>query len=141
MSHELGSVRPYLLRGFFDWVVDNDLTPYLIVDAGQDGVEVPAQAVTDGKIVLNISPTATRGLELGNDFVQFGARFSGVHRDIQVPVGAVLAIYAKENGRGITFSDMDDDGGAAPPTSPSDDNNQGNPGQSGSRPTLRLVKS
>ena len=105
MSDEVASVRPYLLRGFFEWVVDNDLTPYIIVDATQEGIQVPPGAVVEGKVVLNISPTATRSLELGNQFVEFGARFNGVHHDLQVPVAAVLAIYAKENGKGITFSD------------------------------------
>lgn len=135
MSDEVTSVRPYLLRGFFEWVVDNDLTPYIIIDATQEGIQVPPDAVVEGKVVLNISPTATRGLELGNQFVEFGARFNGVHRDIQVPVGAVLAIYAKENGKGITFSEMDDE----PPPTGGDGDDRADKDKS--RPALRLVKS
>ena len=125
-------VRPYLLRGFYEWVLDNDCTPYVVVDAADDRVQVPLDAVADGRIVLNIGPAATQGLEIGNDLLSFGARFSGVHRDIQVPVAAVIAIYAKENGRGITFSDEHD--GMVPPSSPNDEQGSG-------RPQLKLVKS
>lgn len=126
-------MRPYLLRGFYEWVVDNALTPYIIADATQSGVTVPQHAVVEGKIVLNISPTATQGLEISNDAVIFGARFNGVHEDVWIPVDAVSAIYAKENGKGITFSEYD--GETQPP--PDDGGDPSKP----DRPALRLVKS
>jgi stringent starvation protein B len=97
------SSRPYLLRALYDWIVDNDLTPHLLVDATADHVEVPRQFVEDDKIVLNLTPSAIRDLDIGNDFVSFSARFSGKAEHILAPVNAVLAIYAKENGKGMLF--------------------------------------
>ena len=95
--------RPYLLRAIFDWLIENDQTPYLLVDAEAPDVMVPLEHVQAGKIILNISLTATRGLELTNDAVSFNARFSGVSMDVYVPVYAALALYSKENGRGMMF--------------------------------------
>ncbi len=99
------SSRPYLLRAIYDWLVDNGLTPHLLVDAGVPGVAVPAAYVKDGQIVLNVSPTAVRGLELGNDLVRFEARFGGQPVTIWVPPNAVRGIYARENGQGMVFPD------------------------------------
>jgi len=101
--------RPYLLRGIFDWLIENDQTPYLLVDAEAEGVLVPLEHVRDGKIILNISLTATRGLELGNDAISFNARFSGQSMDVYVPVYAALALYSKENGRGMMFPEENDE--------------------------------
>lgn len=95
--------RPYLLRAIFDWLIENDQTPYMLVDAEAADVMVPLEHVQDGKIILNISLTATRGLELTNDAVSFNARFSGVSMDVYVPIYAALALYSKENGRGMMF--------------------------------------
>lgn len=103
--------RPYLLRGIYEWLVDNDQTPYLLVDAEADNVQVPGQHVQDGKIILNISPSATRDLILGNEGVSFSARFGGKPMLVNVPADAALALYSKENGRGMMFPDeqsMDD---------------------------------
>jgi stringent starvation protein B len=97
------SNRPYLLRALYDWISDNDLTPYLLVDARVSGVRVPAFAVRDGQVVLNVAMRAVADLELGNDRVRFKARFGGVSHAVEVPVGAVLAIYAHENGQGMMF--------------------------------------
>jgi stringent starvation protein B len=97
------SRKPYLIRGCYDWIVDNHLTPYLLVNANYPGIEVPLQHVNDGRILLNISPTACRGLHLDNDKILFTARFAGVATQIFVPPAAVLAIYAKENGEGMEF--------------------------------------
>jgi stringent starvation protein B len=97
-----------------EWMVDNGFTPHLVVDARRDGVRVPAAHVQDGKIVLNVSLTATRSLSLGNDFVTFEARFGGVSQQLSIPVAAVLGIYARETGQGMVFTDED----SAPPTSP-----------------------
>lgn len=97
------STRPYLIRAFYDWILDNGLTPHLLVDAEAGGVVVPRQFVKDGKIVLNLSPTAVRQLQLGNEVLQFGARFGGVAMEVRVPPAAVLGIYARENGQGMLF--------------------------------------
>lgn len=97
------SNRPYLLRALWDWISDNELTPYLLVDARVPGVRVPAFAVRDGQVVLNVAMRAVADLELGNESVRFKARFGGVGHAIDVPVGAVLAIYAQENGQGMMF--------------------------------------
>ena len=96
--------RPYLLRAFYEWIVDNNCTPYLVVDATMPGVKVPLQHVKDGQIVLNISPGAIGNLLLGNDAVTFNARFSGNPFALYIPVTAVLAIYARENGAGTVFT-------------------------------------
>ena len=99
------SSRPYLLRAIHEWIVDNDCTPFLLVKADAPGVDVPQQFVEDNKIILNISPAATQGLMLGDDAVSFHARFSGKPRAVTVPMEAVLAIYARENGQGMMFAD------------------------------------
>ncbi|MGB1799381.1 MAG: ClpXP protease specificity-enhancing factor [Gammaproteobacteria bacterium] len=97
--------RPYLLRGLYDWICDNHLTPYLLVDATGDDLSIPFEFVEDGKIVLNISPSAVRDLDLSNDYINFKARFSGQSMNVYFPANAVLAIYAKENGRGMIFQE------------------------------------
>ena len=97
--------RPYLLRALSDWILDNHMTPHLLVDAEADDVHVPSQYIDNGKIVLNISPNAIRQLEIGKETVLFSARFGGTLFNISVPIKSVLAIYAKENGEGMVFSD------------------------------------
>jgi stringent starvation protein B len=97
----MSSNRPYLLRAMYDWITDNGLTPYLLVDAQQPGVQVPAFAVKDGKVVLNIAMRAVDQLDLGNDRVRFQARFSGSSHALSIPLPAVEAIYAQENGQGM----------------------------------------
>lgn len=105
---ELTSRRPYLIRALYDWVLDNDLTPHLLVAADADGVDVPRQFVTeDGKITVNISPGAVRDLSLDNGLVSFSARFSGANYNVSVPPGAVLALYARENGEGMLFGEVE----------------------------------
>ena len=99
----MSSNRPYLIRAMYDWISDNGLTPYLLVDARIDGVRVPAFAVKDGQIVLNVAMRAVADLELGNERVRFRARFSGASHDVIVPIAAVLAIYAQENSQGMMF--------------------------------------
>ncbi len=102
------SSRPYLIRALYEWIVVNDLSPYLLVDARLDGVEAPSEFSVNEKIVFNLSPQAVKDLNLGNETVTFSARFSGKSRNIVVPIGAVLAIYSKENGRGMVFSEEDE---------------------------------
>jgi stringent starvation protein B len=94
-----------MVRALYDWILDNQMTPYLLVDALHPDALVPAEFIQDGKLVLNISPTAVRALVLGNERISFNARFSGVAMDVLVPADAVLGIYARENGRGMLFPD------------------------------------
>jgi stringent starvation protein B len=103
------SSRPYLIRAIYEWLVDNQLTPYLMVDAKYPDVDVPSQHIEDGKIVLNIEPQAVGNLSMKNDAVEFDARFSGVARHLYLPVLSIKAIYAFENGRGMIFSEDDED--------------------------------
>lgn len=128
------SSKPYLIRAIYDWLVDNGFTPYLLVDATAPHVAVPQEHVNDGKIILNISPSACRGLHLENDRIVFTARFSGVTKQIFIKPAAVLAIYAEENGRGMEFELEVDDTPPSPPDLPTD--SQG----SRARPSLKLVK-
>lgn len=100
---QLSPRRPYLLRAFYEWLLDNQLTPHLVVDVTLPGVNVPTEYARDGQIVLNIAPRAVGNLELANDAVRFNARFGGVPRQVYVPLAAVLAIYARENGAGTMF--------------------------------------
>ncbi|MBW6391576.1 MULTISPECIES: ClpXP protease specificity-enhancing factor [Halomonadaceae] len=97
------SSRPYLARGLYEWLLDNDQTPYVVVDAEQPGVSVPRQFVQNGQIVLNIGPAAVRDLHIENDAISFGARFGGQPMQVVVPMPALVAIYAKENGVGMVF--------------------------------------
>lgn len=98
------SNKPYLFRAMYQWIVDNGVTPYVIVSVDYPGIAVPLEYAQDGKIVLNISPGACREMHMDNDHILFTARFGGIARNITIPMGAVLAIYAKENGRGMEFS-------------------------------------
>lgn len=97
----MSSNRPYLLRALYEWINDNHLTPYILVDALQPDVQVPASAVKDGKVVLNIAMRAVEALDLGNEALSFQARFSGVSQYLYVPVSAIIAIYAHETGQGM----------------------------------------
>jgi stringent starvation protein B len=99
---ESTSTRPYLIRALYDWCTDNGLTPYVAVLVDET-VQVPREYVKNGEIVLNISFDATSSLKLGNDFIEFKARFAGSAREIMVPVSRVIAIYARENGQGMAF--------------------------------------
>ena len=101
------SNRPYLLRALYDWICDNHLTPYLLVDTSGGDLCVPEDFIEDNRIVLNISPSAVVDLDLSNDYINFKARFSGKSMAVYFPVDAVLAIYAKENGRGMIFPEED----------------------------------
>ncbi|PHM58164.1 ClpXP protease specificity-enhancing factor [Xenorhabdus hominickii] len=95
--------RPYLLRAHYEWLLDNDLTPHIVVDVSLYGVSVPMEYAQNGQIILNISPRAVGNLELTNDEVRFNARFGGVARQVYVPMAAVIAVYARENGAGMMF--------------------------------------
>jgi stringent starvation protein B len=99
----MSSNRPYLLRAMYDWISDNGLTPYILVDAAAPGVDVPRSAVKDGRVVLNVAARAVAQLDLGKDYVRFTARFSGVSQTVEVPMSGILAVYAQENGQGMMF--------------------------------------
>ena len=129
------SSRPYLLRAIYEWIVDNNMTPYLLVDANAEAVQVPTEHVKNGKIILNVSPSAVMDLDLGADSVGFNARFSGKPMFVNVPMKAVLAIYSKENGRGMVFTEDNDDGSPEPGGS-----GPGSGSKESKQPALRVVK-
>jgi stringent starvation protein B len=130
------SNRPYLVRALYEWISDNRMTPHLLVDATYPGAIVPAQFVQDGKIVLNISNTAVRALVLGNERIEADARFGGVAMNVEVPVDAVLGIYARENGRGMLFPDEE----AERENGAQGDDGPGSSRPSRGRPTLKVIK-
>ncbi|GEM_PF-93014 len=123
LSNPNRSKRPYLIRAMHEWMGDNGNTPHIVVDAAVAGVNVPAEHVKDGKIILNISESAAHNLKLSNDSVSFRARFGGVPFDVWVPMASVLGIYARETGQGMIFShdnDGDIDASANPATTRAD---------------------
>jgi stringent starvation protein B len=138
------SNRPYLLKAFYEWIVDSDCTPYIAVDAHVAGVEVPQEFVTDGQIVLNIAPRAVSNFDMNHQSVSFSTRFSGIPIDIIVPVSAVIGIYAHENGQGMVFDVEDNPENDPPPakgptvvTSSKKTNKSSKPK---TKPSLRVVK-
>lgn len=122
--------QPYLLRAIYEWIVDNEMTPYVLVNAQNDDVQVPVQYVDNGKIVLNIAPRAVSQLELGNSEIMFSARFSGNPTRVCFPVTSVMAIYAKENGQGMVFNESENHGGDDTSTT----------SKKTKKPNLKLVK-
>jgi stringent starvation protein B len=124
--------RPYIMRALYEWIVDNDCTPYVLVDTTVAEVMVPQQYVKDDQIVLNISPGAVMDLNIGNDSMAFNGRFGGVATDIYVPIAAVVGIYARENGQGMVFEPEESTG---PPDEPPPD-----PIKPEGRPSLKIVK-
>jgi stringent starvation protein B len=143
-----GNQRPYLLRAMHDWMTDNDFTPHIVVDAAAEELCVPDGHVRDGKIVLNVSYSATRRLTLGNESISFEARFNGVPRDVVVPVDAVRGIYAKETSQGMVFSDEDRQANGGKAVQPKADSQvqadreraKTNRPKSSARPNLKVVK-
>ena len=125
--------RPYLIRAINEWILDNSLTPYLLVDAEAPAVEVPERYVDNGKIVLNINPRAIKSLLINNEHITFSARFGGTPVSIYIPISAVLAIYAQENGRGMMFNDEEDE-----PEPPGKGPGPGS--EKPARPALKVVK-
>jgi len=142
---ELPSTKPYLLRAIWEWCCDNGFTPYIAVQVDARTL-VPREFVRDGQIVLNLGPTATNKLQMGNELIEFQARFSGVARELSVPVGQVSAIYARENGAGMAFDVGDevafgDDSFTQPLGADEDDEPPESPRpEGGGRPKLQRVK-
>jgi stringent starvation protein B len=108
-TEKMNSSRPYLMRAIYEWIVDNQMTPYLLVNAEHPQVQVPVEHVNNGKIILNIAPEAVQNLDMAGTEVNFNARFGGKPMHVCVPIAAALAIYARENGRGMVFNDDEDD--------------------------------
>lgn len=123
----MNSTRPYLIRAFYEWIVDSDCTPHIVVNAEFKDVVVPRDFVEGGQIVLNISMPAVQDLTLNNEAVSFQARFGGVAHKLYVPVEAVMAIYARENGRGMVFSEEDEE--APPPDKVKESGGKGSSGK------------
>lgn len=137
-KYPMTSNRPYLIRAMYEWIGDNGMTPYLLVDAAHAGVQVPVQAIQDGRVVLNIAPRAVAHLEMGNEEIRFMARFSGVSHTVVVPVPAVHAIYAQESGQGMMLP-VEGEPEGMPPTEP-DGAPPVDAGGAGKRGHLRVVK-
>jgi stringent starvation protein B len=132
MANQPTSRRPYLLRAMHEWITDNGHTPHLVVEADMEGVTVPRQYVRDGKIVLNVSYSATASLLMRNDEISFSARFGGHPFEVRLPVHAVAGIYARETGQGMIFSESERD----PPPTPRTPSGGDEP----RRPQLKVVK-
>lgn len=133
------SSRPYLMRAFYDWIVDNGCTPYVVVNANRDDVQVPRTYVKDGQIVLNVSPSAVMAFRLDNVAMEFNARFGGVPMQVHVPMSAVLGIYARENGQGMIFEPEE----STPPELPPSDGTQSDSSakiKKPGKPGLKIVK-
>lgn len=126
------SSRSYIMRALYEWIQDNDCTPYVLVNAMASGVEVPQQYVKDGQIVLNVSPSAVIDLSITNEAMFFSGRFGGVAKDVYVPINAVMGIYARENGQGMVFEHEDE-------VSPEPDDTPPVPGGD-RKPSLTVVK-
>lgn len=129
---DMSPSRPYMLRALYEWILDNDCTPYVLVNAAYPGTEVPEGFVEDSQIVLNLSPSAIRALEMDNDKLCFDGRFGGVAQQVWIPMAAVMAIYARENGQGMVFE-------LEPATPPPQDDTPPTP-PSGGKPSLKVVK-
>lgn len=141
------STRPYLIRAFYDWIIDNNCTPHIVVNVKSLGVEVPQEYAEGGQIVLNIAVTAVQALHLGDQAIEFQARFGGQVRKVYAPITSILAIYAKENGRGMVFAEEEGEDFPPPPASPPEvtaskklNKDEKNSKRSGGKPHLTLVK-
>ena len=131
--------RPYLIRAIREWAMDNGLTPQLLVDAGVAGVAVPEDYVRDGKILLNVHTQAVKALELGNEFITFSARFGGISHAINLPIHAVLAVFARENGQGYFFQEEETEHQMEQSAGDSEERAPNSPSNGPRRPYLRLV--
>ena len=131
--------KPYLVRAFYEWIIESRCTPYIVVDVMVPGTEVPQEYVEDGEIVLDISPTAVMGLNIGNHKIVFQAMFRGIQKSIVVPIPAIMEIYANENGRGKDFT-LEEDGGDNDPFSPDGGNDSPKDSGGKKKPFLRLVE-
>ena len=137
------SHRPYLVRALNEWILDNNCTPYILVNAQAEGVEVPQDFVKDGQIVLNISPVAVQGLVLNNEGLEFSGRFGGIPTHVYVPIDAVMGIYARENGQGMIFEYQNEPPPVSPPPSGGKGGDEPPPApkpKPKGKPSLKVVK-
>ncbi|MDH5649416.1 MAG: ClpXP protease specificity-enhancing factor [Gammaproteobacteria bacterium] len=135
------TLKPYLIRAIYQWAVDEGFTPHILVDATISGTQVPKDYVKDGQVVLNVHPQSAVGLDMGNDSLAFSARFSGREFSLFIPMNAVLAVFAKENGQGMTFAESTSH--EPPPAKqpvPETDNTNRDGKQNAKRPTLKIIK-
>ena len=137
---KMTSSRPYIVKALHEWIVDNHLTPYLLVNAQGNYVRVPMDYVDNGKIVLNISPSAVNAFVLEHNYIEFEAKFRGVPEHIYVPMNSILAIYAKENGRGMAFEEEGDDDQPPPTTTTTNGSASSGGKKSGAKGHLKVVK-
>ena len=137
----MNSSRPYLVRALYEWIVDNDCTPHMLVNSDYPKVQVPAGFASDGQIVLNVSPTAVRQLHMDNEAVSFEGRFGGVPHTLYVPIPAIMGVYARENGQGMVF-DLEESLEADDEVEPDDDGPPPGtePPRPTGRPSLKVVK-
>ena len=137
----MNSSRPYLVRALYEWIVDNDCTPHMLVNSDYPKVQVPAGFASDGQIVLNVSPTAVRQLHMDNEAVSFEGRFGGVPHTLYVPIAAILGVYARENCQGMVF-DLEEPLEADDEVEPGDDSPPpgSEPPRPTGRPSLKVVK-
>ena len=130
------SNQPYLFRAIYDWIIDNDMTPHVLVNAEAQYVKVPQQSINNGQIILNISPRAVVAFHSDNEALSFSARFSGVEQSIFIPMSAILAIYAAENGQGMAFTpDLEDDDKKETDVADAEDDSK-----SDNKPFLKVIK-
>tara|TARA_Y100000994_G_scaffold221980_1_gene201960 strand:- start:414 stop:830 length:417 start_codon:yes stop_codon:yes gene_type:complete len=134
------SSRPYIIRALYDWILENQCTPYVLVDAFGKGVEVPQEHVKDGQIVLNISPTAVQSILIANEGMEFDGRFGGIPKKVLVPIRSILGIYAKENGQGMMFESDDPPDPPDPPKGPGDTKKEDLVPIRAQKPSLKIVK-
>jgi len=133
----MSSQKPYLIRAIYQWLLDNQSTPYLLVNTNHEGVVVPEQYIRDARIVLNLAPDAINSLNMDNDWVSFSARFSGKAMDLFIPVIAIQAIYGKENNEGMFFPEEEH---PTPPPPATSESNEPSPTKNNDKPSLKLVK-
>ncbi len=122
--------KPYLVRALYQWILDNETTPYILVDTSDEAVQIPQGIANDGKVVLNIAPAAVQDLDIANERIVFSARFGGVAQQVYCPMSSLLAIYARENGEGMMFP-LDEREGSDDP---------GEPPRKSDGPTLKVIK-
>ena len=137
---QVTSKRPYLIRAMHEWMTDNNLTPFIVIDAAAEGVSIPEQYVSDGRVILNVSYSATQDLTVGEDLMSFETRFEGRSRHLDIPTAAILGIYAQESGQGMIFTEEElvPDGDESADAGP--DGDTPTDGGSSGHPNLKVVK-
>ena len=136
----MSSSRPYIIRALYDWILENECTPYVLVDAFGKGVEVPQEHVKDGQIVLNISPAAVQSISIANEAMDFDGRFGGIPKKVVVPIRSILGIYAKENGQGMKIESEDPPEPPEPSEEPSNIKKESFSANRAKKPSLKIVK-